>query len=452
MRRFNYILLFSLLIFSCKKENSILGLDVQPENDLLFSSQDSSAKIVSRTVYDTALISSINNLGIYLLGSYQDPVFGRSDAGIYTNFILKDNINSINTGAKAQMDSVVLTLTYKTDFYGDTTDFLKLNVFRLHPSVNLNKDAVYSSSMHYKYDATDITESGNGYLFYPRPASSASVGGAIVKPQLNIKLDKKWFEDNLLLKDDIYLKSSATLQQIFKGLFITTSASTTFSPDYGSILYFSLFDANTKLTLYYHNLSESGLKIDMTCGAGTAHFNVFNHDYGNAYTSLKGQIDNNGITNDTLLGQEQIFVQSMAGLGLKLEFPDIKKYCDSGSISVARAELVLKVDEDSEWQTEKYKTPLSLGIKAYNSDGSLREIADVGGAWIGGGYNTVKKEYVINLPRHISQVCNGQIGNHGFFIFPSESTSKPFRAVIAGSKHQNNPIKLRIYYTKLYNK
>ena len=429
----------------------MIGLDVQPENDLLYASLDSSTRVVAKTVHDTALISSVNNLGVYLLGSYQDPVFGRSDAGIYTNFILKDNITNINTGTKAQMDSVVLSLTYKTDFYGDTNDVMKLNVFRVHPSVNLDKDAVYSSSMSFKYDGQDITEGGNGFDFSPRPASFVSVGTATFKPQIRIKLDKKWFEDNLLLKDDVYLKSSSALQQIFKGLYITTSYSSTFSPDYGSILFLSLYDANTKLTLYYHNLSQSTQKLELTCGAGTAHFNHFDHDYGTADPILRGQIDNNSATNDTLLGQQNVFLQSMAGLGLKVELPDLKKYCDSGAIAVARAELVLKVDEDPKWFGANYKTPLALGIKAYRPDGSLREIADVGGAWIGGSYNSDKKEYVINLPRHISQVCNSQIENKGFFIYPSESTSKPYRVVFSGSKNQQSPIKLRLYYTKLYN-
>ena len=446
---FSFLLVVCLLV-SCKKENSLIGLDVQPENDLLYASVDSSARLVARTVYDTGLISSLNNLGVYLLGSYQDPVFGRSDAGIYTNFILKDNINNINTGVKAQMDSVVLSLTYKIDFFGDTSDLMKLNVFMLHPSVNLSKDAVYSSSMHFKYSGDDITESGMGFNFLPKPTSSVYVGGVKAKPQLRIRLDKKWFEENLLLKDDIYLKNSTTLQQIFKGLYISTSSTSTFSPDYGSVLFFSLFDASTSLTMYYHNLSQSSQKIELSCGAGTGHFNTFNHDYGTADVSLKGQIDGNSSTNDTLLGGQNVFMQSMAGLGVKIELPDIKKYCDSGAISVARAELVMKVDEDSKWYCNSYKSPLSFGIKAYQSDGSLKEIADVGGTWVGGSYNSERKEYIINLPRHISQVCNSQIENFGFFIYPSESTSKPYRTVLVGPKKSGSPLKLRLYYTKLY--
>ncbi|MFM7990032.1 MAG: DUF4270 family protein, partial [Candidatus Fonsibacter sp.] len=121
---------------------------------------------------------------------------------------------------------------------------------------------------------------GTGLNFLPKPTSFVNVGGIKAKPQVRIRLDKKWFEENLLLKDDIYLKNSTTLQQIFKGLYISTSSTSTFSPDYGSVMFFSLFDASTSLTMYYHNLSQSNQKIELSCGAGTGHFNTFSHDYG----------------------------------------------------------------------------------------------------------------------------------------------------------------------------
>ncbi len=449
MRILFLFIIFCTFLLACKKESSVLGLDVQPDEDLLYSSFSDSALVEIKTDFDTGLVSSINNLGVYLLGSMQDPVFGRSDASIYTNFILKDNITNVNTGSKAQMDSVVLTLTYKTDFYGDTLDPLTVNVYKLHPEVNLNKDSIYSSGSHYKYEGQDITESGSGLTFLPRPATFSTVNGVSTRPQLRIKLDKAWFEENLLLKDDVNLKSSAAMQQIFKGLLITTSSTQTFSPGFGSILYFSLYDANTNLTFYYHNFTQSNQKLVLLSGAGTGHFNSFTHDYGTASLQLQQQIDAD-TSNDYLLGQQNVFIQSMAGLGLKVKFPDVTKFCDSGAISVVRAELVLKVDEDPNWQMEEYQTPLSFGIKAFDANGRRNEIADVGGIWVGGSYNSTTKEYIINMPRHLNQLCNKKISNYGFFIFPSESTSRAFRAVLCGSSHPLQRAQLRLYYVKLY--
>ena len=438
-----------LVLASCKKSESVFGLDVQPEDDLLYGSYDESTRVRARTVSDTNILTSLNNLGIYLLGSYHDPVFGRSDASIYTNFILKDNISNINTGAKPEMDSVVLSLAYRTDFYGDTLDPLSLNIYMLDANSTISKDSSYYSGESFTYQPQDITEGGAGITFQPRPASYVTVGGTSAKPQLRIRLNKTWFEENLLLLDDVNLLSSTAMQNVFKGLHITTKSTTTFSPDFGSILFFSLYDNNTTLTMYYHNFDQNNLKIDMTCGAGTGHFNRHEHDYGTAHSYLTGQIDSDP-SNDTTIGKQNVFVQSMAGLGLKIEFPEIMQYIDSGPVSVAKAEIVIPVDENPLWYTTDYKTPLGFGIKAYDANGELTDIADIGGNWVGGAYDATNKRYIINIPRHINQILNGKKGNYGFFIYPGESASKPYRAVIAGPENPDKQMKLQLYYTKLY--
>jgi hypothetical protein len=440
-----------LAFFSCKKSDNVLGLDVQPEGDLLYGSFSDNTLVRAQTVYDSSIVTSLNNLGIYLLGSYQDPVFGRSDASIYTNFILKDNITNINAGVKPEMDSVVLSLAYKTDFYGDTLDPLKLNVYLLPANSTISKDSIYKAESVLPYDPQDITESGSGYTFTPRPASKVTVGGTANNAQLRIRLSKTWFEENLLLKDNPNLLNTTAMQAVFKGVFITTKSSTTFSPEGGSILFFSLYDNRTLLTMYYHNLSGSGQKIEMTCGAGTGHFNNYVHDYGTAHSSLLGQIDNDQ-SNDTILGKQNVFIQSMAGFGTKIEFPDITQYCDSGPIAVAKAEIIIPVDEDPQWYTSSYKTPLGLGIRAYNAEGELVDIVDIGGSWVGGAYDASNKRYIINIPRHINQVCNSKIGNYGFFLFAGESASKPYRAVLSGTDNPAKKIKLLLTYTKLYSK
>jgi hypothetical protein len=435
------------LFFACKKGDSVLGLDVQPENDILYSSYFDASVASSKTVSEESLVSSINNFGIYLLGSYNDPVFGRSDASIYTNFILKDNITNVNTGTKPLMDSVVLSLTYKIDYYGDTTDQLKLNVHLLTDS--LKSGTTYYSNSTKTYDAADITESGNGYTFTPRPATYLTVGTDEVKPQLRIRLSKTWFEDNLLTMDNVNLASSAAMQEVFKGLLITTKNSTLFSPDHGSILFFSLFDNSTRITFYYHNFTSTGQKLEFTCGSGTGHFNNFEHDYGNAHASLKSQIDPAN-PDPTIQGGQQLFLQSMAGLGAKIYFPDLTSLCDSGPISVARAELIFPADQDAQYQLDNYKAPLGLFMKAYKSDGTLETMEDAGAYWFGGAYDNTEKQYKFNIARQVNLICNGKKDNYGFLLYPTESTSKPYRVVLGGGSSATYPIRLKIYYTKLF--
>ena len=73
-------------MFSCKKQddNSILGLDVQPENDLVGLTISDTASVFMYTQRVDS-VKSYNDQYKYL-GSNQDPIFGRTDASIYTNY------------------------------------------------------------------------------------------------------------------------------------------------------------------------------------------------------------------------------------------------------------------------------------------------------------------------------------------------------------------------------
>ena len=84
--RIGLLLLSFIVVFSCKKkdEQSILGLDVQPENDLVGLTITDSASVFMHTQRVDS-VKSYNDQYKYL-GSNQDPIFGRTDASIYTNF------------------------------------------------------------------------------------------------------------------------------------------------------------------------------------------------------------------------------------------------------------------------------------------------------------------------------------------------------------------------------
>jgi hypothetical protein len=91
------IFLFSLIfIFACKKEESesVLGLDVQPDNDLLgVSISDSSSLFMFTQRIDS--VRSFNNQYKYL-GSNQDPIFGQTHVGLYANFSIANNLTNVS--------------------------------------------------------------------------------------------------------------------------------------------------------------------------------------------------------------------------------------------------------------------------------------------------------------------------------------------------------------------
>ena len=70
----------------------MLGLDVQPENDLLGITVTDTASVFTYTQRGDS-VRTYNDQYKYL-GSIQDPVFGQTHAGIYTNISIINNLTN----------------------------------------------------------------------------------------------------------------------------------------------------------------------------------------------------------------------------------------------------------------------------------------------------------------------------------------------------------------------
>src|SRR5688500_11881700 len=77
------VLLLSVLLFSCKKDNTDIGLDLVG-SDLLHARFSDTATVITHTLREdqSALVST--GLQYYQLGNYDDPIFGNTKASIYT--------------------------------------------------------------------------------------------------------------------------------------------------------------------------------------------------------------------------------------------------------------------------------------------------------------------------------------------------------------------------------
>lgn len=114
-----------LLGASCRKSNFI-GEDLIPDGDHLQSEHTDTFSVITYTALGDSVVTSQNVY--YALGSLESDKFGKSTAGIYAQLRLPTN--NIFFGNGSAVDSVVLTLDY-AGYYGDTTQFHKVNVYRL---------------------------------------------------------------------------------------------------------------------------------------------------------------------------------------------------------------------------------------------------------------------------------------------------------------------------------
>lgn len=429
-----FLFLFITFFTSCNK-NEELGLNVQPTEDIMGIIFTNSIPVIAYTVYEDSFRT--DEVTYNLIGSYIDPIFGLTNAGAYTQFKL--TTSAVSFGANPVCDSVVLSLAYQ-GFYGDTTTTLTLNVFEIADNMNINSN-YYSNELLgvYKNNLANIS-------FKPNLKDSVKVGNTKYAPHLRVNLKKILGQKFIDASGSSNLADNPNFLNFFKGLYINTNQVTSG----GSILYFNFLSAISKLSLYYHNDNDTAAYnfiIDASC----ARFTNFDHKRFSAADPLLKQ----QLAGDTILGDSVLYVQAMAGTKIRIKFPDViglnKLLADTvnGRIAVYKAELVIKVDENT---IGNYAPPEKLILSKINKDGTLSFLTDFayGDAYYGGSYSSVTKEYRFNLGQHIQDaLMKGSFDDIGLNLVVSGGAVKANRAILLGNKRSQGNLKLEIMYTKI---
>ncbi len=440
----NFFLIFivSILISltSCD-ESSVIGLNVQPVNDLLNVAYIDTTTLITKTLRADSLRTDeiLIFTGDALLGKYRDPVFGTATASLFTQLGL--TTFSPTFGTNPSIDSVVLSLVYDPAYYGKTKRARqKVNVYYL--AEDLNNTISYYSNNTLNIFSSDLA---NNYVFVPHPTDSIHFPNQVLKPQLRIPLDKNNI-GQFILDHPSDLVSNASFQSLIKGLYITTENTTGLGIGEGNILHFKLADAQSLLTLYYHNASNDSLHFDLNLG-NVARFSHFSHDYSTIDANLASQLSVTAPQQN-----DAAFIQSLAGVKTKIEFPYIMNWVKSGATAVNKAELVVKIDMGATYQLDTFAAPAQLVLFGINDDGTDYVLPDYaeGSIYFGGVYNSTSHEYRFNIARYIQQVLTGKKSNTGLHLLASNGALSANRVVIGGGK-KSSPyqMKLNIAYTKL---
>lgn len=442
--KFFFISLTALLATACN-ESSVVGLDVQPASDLLNVNWKDTTTLLTSTVKEDSLHTdaSIIVTADALLGTYLDPVFGKTSASIYTQLRLP--ANNPNFGTNPVCDSVVLTLTYASDYYGKRgRKDQRISVYQLTEDLSLSRN--YYSNNSLSYSGIDLA---NGHVYTPRPTTTVAVMGDTIKPHLRIPLQQNFGQVILNNQGSSVLSNNTAFQNFIKGLYISSDVTTSGSGD-GNILHFKLGDSQSKLTIYYRNsnaTNNDSLKYEISLSS-VGRFSAFDHyNFSTADPYLQSQLSTSSA--DTTL-----FIQSLAGTKAKIEFPYLLHWNDSGRVAINKAELVIKVDTTNAlYQLDTFAAPPKLilfGITATNTNYAIPDAYEANEVY-GGSYNSSAKEYRFNIDRYIQQVLNGSIENTGLYLVASGGAIGANRVVVgSGSSKGYQKMKLNITYTKLH--
>ena len=243
---------FMLLLGSCSQDDASfpVGEDwVDSDTRVLYI--DTMTVESSTFKFDSVQVSSTSRL---LLGSYDDPIFGKTSSTIYTQLA-----NSTYTlDSDAVFDSIVLILNYDDYFYNDTTQVQTLRIHEVLQDIKPTDDGYFYNTTTFKYDENAISE----VTYTPRPIREDSLHLRLEDAYGQLLFDE--IQDNDINNSDEFLRTH-------RGLALVPDENNTtilgFLPASSIRIYYSLpneveeedensFDMTFNSSYSYHNLSS----------------------------------------------------------------------------------------------------------------------------------------------------------------------------------------------------
>ncbi len=423
LTRLVFILSLITILGSCKKEPDLLGLDLIPESDLLSHKFIDTTTIIAYSVMEDSLRTDVMTTN--LLGSVSDPEFGTTTASIYTQFRLSST--NVSFGTNPVADSIILTIPYK-GIYGDTLATQNIRIYEL--------DDTLSKYQHYYHVSTLPVQSQliGQASFVPNTWMVDSVDGVKIFPHMRIVLSQE-FATKIINAESATLAENKVFTQVFKGLYLTSDDAST--PGSGAIMYLDLNHTQSKIKLYYHNSTDT-LTEDFLINSNSIKFNHYNHfNYSGANPLLLDQFSGNPES-----GKDKLFLQSMGGVKIKLEFPFLESLANK-KIAVHEAALILENDNPDDF----YPMPSLIGIRTYDTAYHVLPDESEGSSYIN-GIAVTNSRYRIRITRYVqNRLLHPEEPDDPLFIIAAGSSLSSNRAVLKGTAAGPKRMRLLIYYT-----
>ena len=415
------ILLFSVVVCGCKQGDQTLGINLLPGVKILDTRYHQEKASITTSIFTDTKIR-VDRPTYNLLGSFNDPIFGRTDASFAAQFRLPYHPDY---AATASIDSIVLRMTYKK-IYGDTISSQTFQVFEM--AGDLNYDAKYLSSFNIKNLASS-TLIGTGH-FIPKFRTD-SLQTDTTEQVIRVPLNKS-FGSNLLGIDSLKMTSNDDFLKIFKGLFISSTPINR----RGTLV--SVNATASMVVLYYHDAASDTLGFAYRVTANSANVASYVHDYSLArfYTNLNKEINTDSL----------IYVQPTGGIKSKILVPSFTTWKDSANYAINKATITFHADTImSDYRRyampdRLYLTLDSLGTEIFPADSQLSS------TYYGGFYDATTATYTFNVTQHLQQIIAGTKQNYPFYLVQSERNFSARRVVLKGLG-SSKPVELNIAYT-----
>lgn len=438
-------LIISVLTFlgvSCSKTTETIGNGLLSEADYIGVGYVDTLHIVCHSLQIDSMPTKKNTT--VLLGSMMDPVMGLTDA----NFITQLHLSSTSHyfGDNPIIDSVVLQLAI-TGYYGDTTTMQTVHVYQI-------ADTLSSTESYYQFSDIDVMpeDLANGYQFRPRPHTTNiplgndTLSQAVIRIPLANSLGEQFAAT--AAADTSIFGSTEAFKEYFYGLKIQCES---VGQD-GSIVYINpTSNTVTQLQVYYRETPDSNpMRYYFYITSEDVYFNQYLHDYTLGSNDFVQQV----VDGDTLMGQQQLYLQSMGGVRVLLNFPDLTAWADSlyeegTHLIINEAKLILPaLDTDSD--SSLFAPPASLALLSLNEDGTTSLLPDYleGSNFYGGSYSSAKKSVTFRISEYLQGILLGNITSQGLYVSIVGASFNAQRWMMAGPEaNQDKVMKCEIKYS-----
>jgi hypothetical protein len=420
-------LLFSV---SCKKRTTDIGISSLDKNALLEGGGIDTFSLTTFTELDDTVITK--NSVLSTLGSYNDPVFGKINASIFTQIRLVSSSPTFEDISRIVVDSMVLSLKYAG--YTGKSDNQTFEVFELNDTISAVPSVLYYKGSSIPLKSINLVDP-NADTYKMKSTTEVIIDTLLSVPQLRIKLDtnlaKKFIMD--AASNPEYFNTADAFISYFKGICIRVNNPSQ-SVGSGGIGYFALTDEATKLTIYYRVRQEApnqnifnGKQYSFRINSSSQRFNRIEIDRAGT------KVDQ--VINMQQLGQTEFYAQAYG----------------------ARAVVRLNSITDLPKNTIIHKAELFLPVQyqlasSYNQGSEVTLAANLSVNGLSllnfGLYSDFRKGFVIDVRNFVQQVVSGRLINTDLYIAPKQFISSADRIIFNGQQTTNKlQPKLTLIYT-----
>jgi len=408
-------LLFSLIIFTifqftaCDNETTFLDTNLL-DNDKIEVNHDTSMTLSSYMLNIEAIPTSNSYATKSLLGNIVEPVFGNIRADFVTQ--LQTTTLGYDFGEEASPDSLVLYLLVSNIYGGENNKNQNIKIYQLTKDISYYDTYYSDTNIDTLYSEDDLISEETKFS-----------GDTLITVTLSLETA------NYLMSADTMLNSLTYFYDYFKGIYCTTD---TVDVD-GAIKTIDLTSSNSKVVLYYSNLENDSLDYTFNISTSSGRFNHFTHNYSS--TPIDEYLNNDSTTTDSI-----IYMQGLGGVTNRFNFNEIEDYLSSNQYSVNKAELILPVIKDDDFDI--YSPPTRLLLFQLDDDENLISLNDLSYSSdvFDGNYNSDKSHYAFNISLYFQQLINGDYENSSLYLRMTDYGISPNRVAL-------DPTKAKIKFT-----